>query len=60
MTDALDRVYKPFGKKERAEYAKQKAAEEEARDVQDRVKVNRSASLFEQTIRAQRKAAGLA
>ncbi len=46
-TDALDRVFKPYGKAEKIEFAKQKAEENLRKDLQDPFKVRRLSKEFE-------------
>lgn len=57
--DALNRVFKPFGKKERAEFAKQKAKREEFKAVRDPVQVRKNAEAFRMKIAEERKRLGL-
>ena len=57
--DALDRVYKRFGKKEKIAWAKNKAAEDEKNAVTDRKTVSKLASAFERKVAEDRRRAGL-
>ena len=57
--DALDRVWKPFGKEQKREFAKMKAEEELSKELQDPMKIRKTASLFEREVARQRRAAGL-
>ncbi len=57
--DSLDRVWKPFGKEQKREFAKMKAEEDLTKDLQDPRKVRKTASLFEREVARQRRAAGL-
>lgn len=58
--DALDhRAFVRFGKEQKREFAKKKAEEQLAKDLQDPRKVRNQASLFEREVARQRKALGL-
>ena len=57
--DALDRVYKRFGKREKIAWAKNKAAQDEKDAVTDNKTVKKLASAFERKVAEDRRRAGL-
>jgi len=58
--DALDRIaWRPLGRKQKLEYARKRAAEEERKELSDARIVKKESDQFRKIIQEQLKAAGL-